>query len=111
MLAQALDALAPHDGKKLSSRLGSVKRAGWGEVVRRSSRRDDRTAVLLALAGPCHLLEVVAPERADRAAAKRRIAEASERVPAASAVKHVIDSVNAAMIAVVATTTVASSTS
>jgi Golgi phosphoprotein 3 GPP34 len=52
---------------------------------------DDRTAALLALAGPCQLLEVVAPDRADRKLAKKRIKEAAERVPAADAVKYLID--------------------
>lgn len=149
VLAQALDNLSPHAGKKLKSRLGAVKRAGWSEVVDgmiadgalgrdkaslRPTRHpitdpgrhaqllarlqqaatadvdlDDRTAVLLALSGPCQLLEVVAPERSDRAEAKRRIAEAADRVPAAGAVKHVIDSVNAAVIATTAAAATASS--
>ena len=52
---------------------------------------DDRTAALLALAGPSRLLEVVAPDRADRKKAKRRIAEAADRVPAAAAVKYAIE--------------------
>jgi len=64
---------------------------------------DERTAALLALAGPCQMLEVVAPARADRAVAKRRIAEATEQVPAAAAVKYVI----AAMQSAAATATVA----
>ena len=58
-----------------------------------------RMATLLALAGPSQLLEVVAPDRADRAKAKARIAEAAESVPAAAAVKYVIDSMNAAIAA------------
>lgn len=57
---------------------------------------DDRMAVLLALAGPCHQLEVVAPERSGRGRAKRRIGEAGDRVPVAGAVKHVVDSLIAA---------------
>jgi hypothetical protein len=61
-----------------------------------------RDAVLLALAGPCQLLEVVAPERADRKQAKRRIAAASEQVEAAAAVKCAIEAVAAATTAVVA---------
>ena len=40
---------------------------------------DDQTATLLALAGPSQMLEVVAPDRADRKIAKRRIKEAAER--------------------------------
>jgi hypothetical protein len=35
----------------------------------------------------------VAPHRSDRKMAKRRIKEAAERVPAAQAVKYVVDSV------------------
>lgn len=144
LLAQALDNLAPHEGKKLKSRLGSVRHAGWNEVVDgmiaagvigrekdllrptrhpivdpaaheallrrvRAAATDDtpldsRTAGLLALAGPSQLLEVVAPDRSDRRKAKRRIAEAAEQVPAAAAVKYVIDAV-AATVAVVAATT------
>jgi Golgi phosphoprotein 3 (GPP34) len=60
---------------------------------------DDETASLLALAGPCQLLEVVAPDRADRTTAKRRIAEASLRVPAAAAVKYAVE---AAVVVVIA---------
>jgi hypothetical protein len=143
LLAQALDNVAPHEGKRLKSRLGSVKHAGWSEVVDamvaagilgreretlRATRHpvkdpaahaallarvraaatsdaplDQRDAVLLALAGPCQMLEVVAPERADRAKAKQRIAQAAEQVPASAAVKHVID----AMLAVIVASSVA----
>jgi len=139
LLIQALDNLAAHEGKKLKSRLGSVKNAGWSEVVDgmvqarllgrekqplRPTRHpiidssgqallldriraaatgkgplDGRDASLLALAGPCQLLEVVAPNRSDRATAKRRITEAAEQVPAAAAVRHVIEAMNAAVIA------------
>ncbi len=59
---------------------------------------DDRTATLLALAGPCQLLQVVAPDRADRKFAKRRIEEAAARVPAAEAVKYTIDATAAAVV-------------
>jgi hypothetical protein len=52
---------------------------------------DERTAALLALAGPSQLLEVVAPDRADRTHAKRRISEASDRVPAAEAVQYAVE--------------------
>ena len=61
----------------------------------------ERDAVLLALAGPCQMLEVVAPDRADRRHAKRRIAQASEQVETA-AVKQAIDAVAAATAAAVA---------
>jgi hypothetical protein len=136
LLAQALDNLAPHEGKKLKSRLSSVKHAGWNEVVDamvadgvlgrqkpalRPTRHpvadpaahasllaevraaavgrgplDPRTAALLALAGPAQMLEVVAPARADRNQARRRIAEAGEQVPAAAAVMHVVEAMDSA---------------
>lgn len=148
LLAQALENLAPHEGKKLKSRLGSIKHAGWAEVVDamvaegvlgrkrevlRPTRHpvadpaahaalleqvrsaavgvdplDPRTAALLALAGPCQMLEVVAPDRADRAVAKRRIAEATEQVPAADAVKKVVEAAAAAIAAAGATVAVTS---
>lgn len=144
LLAQVLDNVAKHDGKKLTSRLGAIKHSGWNEVVEgliaqgvvgrekralRPTRHpvadvgahahllaevraaatgtgplEPRVAALLALAGPCQLLEVVAPERGDRTQAKARIAEATEQVPAAKAVKHVID---AAAMAVATGATVA----
>jgi hypothetical protein len=150
MLAQVLDNLAPHEGKRLKSRLGSVKHSGWSEVVDgmvaagvlgrekellRPTRHpaldpaaqsallaevrsaavgdgpmDPRIATLLALAGPCQLLEVVAPERADRRRARERIAEASEQVPAAAAVKHVIESMEA-VVAIAATGAAVTATS
>jgi len=149
LLAQALENLAPYEGKKLKSRLGSVKHAGWSEVVdamvdagilgrekeslhptrhpvldgaaharlldevRAAATRDGpldaRNASLLALAGPCQMLEVVAPERSDRAVAKRRIAEASDQVPAAAAVKHVIEAMQAGAAAGAAGAAAASS--
>ncbi len=142
LLAQALAGLAPHEGKKLKSRLSSVKHAGWREVVDgmvaagvlgrekdilRPTRHpvvdipahaellaevraaakgdqplDPRMATLLALAGPSQMLEVVAPSRSDRAAAKSRIAAAAEQVPAAAAVKHVIDAMHAVIAGVAA---------
>jgi hypothetical protein len=139
LLVQTLENLAPLEGKKLKSRLSSVKHSGWSEVVDsmvdagvigrekeplRTTRHpvtdpaahaallaevrnaatgtgplDGRAAVLLALAGPCQMLEVVAPERADRAQAKQRIQQAFERVPAAAAVKAAIEA--AASVAVI----------
>ena len=60
---------------------------------------EPRTAVLLALSGPCRLLEVVAPERSDRGHAKRRIAEAAELTPVAAVVKRVISEAQAAATA------------
>lgn len=136
LLAQALDNVAPHEGKKLKSRLGSIKHAGWREVVdtmvdagvigredhvlrptrhpvqdRGAHERlvsevraaatgqgplDGRIAALLALAGPSQMLEVLAPDRRDRKVARARIKQAAEQVPAAKAVKYVVDSMNAA---------------
>jgi len=58
--------------------------AGDGPRVRRS-------AVLLALAGPCRLLERVAPDRSDRRHAKTRINDATARAPFGSEVMQVID--------------------
>jgi hypothetical protein len=147
LLAQALDNVRPHEGKKLKSRLGAIKHSGWPEVVDgmvdagtlgrekvtlRPTRHpvadptahaallaevrtaatgdgslDEGTAVLLALSGPCQLLEVVAPARADRKKAKQRIAHAADLVPAAPAVKAVIDAVTVA--ATVAATSAATS--
>jgi hypothetical protein len=140
LLAVTLDELARCDGKKLKSRLASIRCSGWAEVVDGMVERgvlgrerhgvhptrhpvtdatlhaqlleriraaaagdgpiDPRTATLLALAGPAQLLEVVAPDRSGRSRAKARIAEAAQQVPAAAAVKHVVDSMNAAVIAV-----------
>jgi hypothetical protein len=71
---------------------------------------DARTAVLLALAGPSRLLEVVAPDRADRPHAKRRIAAATDLSPVALVVKEVIAAAQtAAGVAVMVATTSASS--
>lgn len=145
LLAQTLENLRPHEGKKLKSRLTTIKHAGWSEVVdamvdtgvvgrekeplhptrhpvtnpvahatllaevRTAATSDgplrERDAVLLALAGPCQMLEVVAPDRADRKQAKRRIAHASELVEAPEAVKQAIDAVANAAAAAVATNT------
>jgi len=57
---------------------------------------EPRTAVLLALAGPARLLEVVAPVRADRRHAKQRIGAAAESTPVAPVVKKVISEMQAA---------------
>jgi hypothetical protein len=142
LLAQVLDNVASHEGKKLKSRLGSVKHSGWTEVVdamvargvigrekdplrptrhpvsdraahasllaevRAAATRDGpmepRVATLLALAGPSQMLEVVAPARSDRTKAKQRIADAAQQVPAAAAVKYVIESM-AALVVIAAT--------
>jgi len=55
-----------------------------------------RTAVVLALAGPARLLEVVSPDRSTRRHAKRRIATATELTPIAPVVKKVIAAMQAA---------------
>lgn len=57
---------------------------------------DPRTSVLLALSGPSRLLEVVAPDRADRRHAKQRIAAATDLSPVAPVVKKVIAEAQAA---------------
>jgi hypothetical protein len=131
LLIETLDGLKPHEGKKLKNTLGSIKHAGWSEVVDfmidagvlsrekqalRATRHpildprtqdllleevrsaavgdgplDRRMATLLALAGICQMLEVVAPSRGDRQKAKQRIKEATEQVPVAAAAKYAID--------------------
>jgi hypothetical protein len=141
LLAQALDNTAPHEGKKLKSRLANIKHSGWTEVVDgmveadvlgrekdalRPTRHpvtdptahaalladvraaaagdgplDERMAVLLALSGPCQLLEVVAPERSTRKHARERIDNAADLTPAAKAVKATIDAIAAATSAAV----------
>jgi len=137
LLVQALEGVKPYQGRKLKTKLGSIKHAGWTEVVEsmidagvlsrdkqpfRVTRHpirdphahelllgevrsaavgdgplDFRMATLLALAGPCQMLEVVVPSRGDRQAAKLRIKEATEQVPVAAAVKYAVD----AMVVVV----------
>ena len=68
--------------------------SGEGEI-------EPRTAVVLALAGPSRLLEVVAPDEAGRRHAKRRIETATELTPVAPVVKKVIAEMQAATAAVV----------
>ena len=63
-----------------------------------------RQAVVLALAGPCRLLERVAPEREDRRHAKARIAQATESAPFGPTVKAVIDELTATIAVAVAVT-------
>jgi len=72
--------------------LGGVRAAaaGDGPLVPRS-------AVLLALAGPCRLLERVAPDRSDRRHAKTRINQATDQAPFGPEVKQVIDELIAAV--------------
>jgi hypothetical protein len=64
-------------------------------------------AVVLALAGPCRLLERVAPDRRTRGEAKRRIARATAETPFAPGVAKIADELIAAVA--VTTTTVAAS--
>ncbi len=66
--------------------------AGEGEI-------EPRTAVVLALAGPSRLLEVVAPEQASRRHARLRIETATELTPVAPVVKKVIAEMHAAAAA------------
>lgn len=69
-----------------------------------------RTAVLLALAGPSRLLEVIAPDRADRRHARQRIAMATELTPVGPVVKQVIAQMQAAAAGAAVTVTTASIT-
>lgn len=68
---------------------------------------DPRTAVLLAVAGPSRLLEVVAPDRDGRRHAKLRIANATALTPVAPVVKKVIAEMQAAAASVAAAGAVA----
>lgn len=144
LLRQVLDEVRPVEGKKLRSKLGTIRHSGWSEVVdgmvdqgllgrvrpsklqptrhpatdpdlhaavvRRvraaavgDATLDFRDSTLIALAGPCQLLEVVAPDRGDRKHAKARIAEAALVIPAADAVKYVVDSQNSAAVVAAST--------
>lgn len=143
LLALALENTAPHDGKKLTSRLESITHAGWSEVIDhmihngvlgrdkptlRPTRHPvtdpvahaallnevrlaaqstgpltDRLATLLALSGPCQLLDVVAPDPAEHQRAKERIAVAAEQDPVATAVAATI---TAAVATATMTTTI-----
>ena len=89
------------DRPRQDSVLGGVRAsaAGDGPLVPRS-------AVLLALTGPCRLLERVAPDRSGRRHAKARIKEATDQAPFGPEVKQVIDELIAAVAiaAVVAST-------
>jgi Golgi phosphoprotein 3 (GPP34) len=76
--------------------------AGDGEL-------DPPTAVLLALSGPCRLLEVAAPDKATRGHAKRRIDEATSMTPVAPVVKKVIQEAQTAAVAAAAGGAVAAS--
>ena len=82
--------------------LDQVRTAARGEGPVRPD-----VAVVLALAGPCRLLERVAPDRRTRGEAKKQIARAATETPFAPGVAKIIDELIAAM-AVTATTTAAS---
>jgi hypothetical protein len=60
-------------------------------------------AVVLALAGPCRLLERVAPERGTRREVKKRIARATADAPFAPGVAKIVDELTAAVAATAAT--------
>jgi len=64
-------------------------------------------AVVLALAGPCRLLERVAPDRGTRQKVKKRIARATAETPFAPGVAQIVDELIAA-VAVTATSIAAS---
>lgn len=76
--------------------------AGSGEL-------EPRTAVVLALAGPARLLEIVADKPHDHA--KRRIAEATDATPVAEVVKKVIAEAAAAAAVAASAGAVAASSS
>ena len=56
-------------------------------------------AVVLALAGPCRLLERVAPDRSTRDRAKKRIARATAETPVAPGVAQIVNELIAAVAA------------
>ena len=60
-------------------------------------------AVVLALTGPCRLLERVAPERSTRGEVKRRIARVTAETPFASDVTKIVDELIAAVAATATT--------
>jgi hypothetical protein len=59
-------------------------------------------AVVLALAGPCRLLERIAPDRSTRGQAKKRIARATAETPFAPGVAQIVDELIAAVAATAA---------
>jgi hypothetical protein len=71
------------------------------EAARGSGPLEARTAALLALTGPSRLLEVVAPDRADREHAKERIATATSATPVAPVVVRVLREAQAAASAAI----------
>lgn len=90
--------------KKLDKEIGGV----WPRIIDRmvgaGTLGRDKDGLPLALAGPCRLLEKVAPERDQHRHAKARIEHATERAPFGPEVKKIIDELvaSAAMIGAVA---------
>ena len=82
--------------------LDQVRMAARGEGLVRPD-----VGVVLALAGPCRLLERVAPDRSTRGEAKKQIARAIAGTPFAPGVAKIVDELIVA-VAVTATTTAAS---
>ena len=80
--------LQPAVREELLERLRAAA-AGDGEL-------EPRTGVVLALAGPSGLLDVVAPDQASWRHAKRRVETAAELTPVAPVVKKVIAEMQAA---------------
>jgi hypothetical protein len=78
--------------------LNQVRAAAVGEGLVRPD-----VAVVLALAGPCRLLERVAPDRGMRDTARRQIARATAETPFAPDVAKIVDE----LVAAVATTATA----
>jgi len=66
--------LDPAVGEAVVARLQAAARGESGDL---------RTALLLSMAGPAHLLEIVAPERSGRRDARRRIDHALDGTPLA----------------------------
>jgi Golgi phosphoprotein 3 (GPP34) len=81
--------------------LDQLRMAARGEGLVRPD-----VAVVLALAGPCRLLERVAPDRGMRGAAKKKIARAAAEAPFAPGVAKIIDELIAAVAVTAATTAV-----
>jgi hypothetical protein len=85
------------------------------ERLRAAAATDDvldaRTALVLSMTGPARLLEVVAPERADRRHARDRIDHALDSTdlePVGEVVRRLIDEATAAAVAAVAVVAAAS---
>ena len=97
--------LRPSDARARAQLLERMRAAAAGD-----GQLDPRTAVVLALSGPCRLLEVVAPDRSTRKHARRRIDSAAELTPVAPLVKALIQETQAAVAGAVAAAGVAAAT-